>query len=189
MSDAYPSEFRRAVADEAYFRTSDGFENLALRKGVHVELLRKWVDEFHPPGPRPFDVMHCWIGNFAGDQTDFWAYVGDDDGAGSPMCAQFMEPVEIEPGEFLPTEFDYDLLYAELFPARQPVEEILQNSTFSTDEAEIAAISAARSLGVSEANALVCYGDPSIRVPEGAQFGDLIYLGGFPDSKRKETRP
>ena len=52
-----------------------------------------------------------------GSAGGFWTYRGDD-GGGSPMCTQFMEPVEIDPGEVVPPEFDYDL-YAAAIPTRR----------------------------------------------------------------------
>lgn len=174
-TEEYSLEFRRDVADEAYFRTTDGYENLAKRRGIPNALVWQWVEEFHPKGPQPNDVIHCWTGNFLGDKFAFYDYLGNDDGQGSAMLADMSEV----------GEFDYDLFYADFFDEPLPVADVLADATFSTDTAESAALAQALALGITTVNAVICYGDPLLVVPEGIVFRGLHYLGVYPDRPKR----
>lgn len=170
-TEEYSLEFRRDVADEAYFRTTDGYENLAKRRGIPNELVWQWVEEFHPKGPQPNDVIHCWAGTFPGDTYAFYDYLGNDDGEDSAMLADMGET----------GEFDYDLFYAEFFDEPIAIAAALADATFSTHSAEEAALAQAVELGIEHVNAVICYGDPSLVVPDGIVFRGLHYLGVYPD--------
>lgn len=175
-TEEYSLEFRRDVADEAFFRTTDGYENLAKRRGIPNELVWQWVEEFHPKGPQPNDVIHCWAGTFPGDTFAFYDYLGNDDGEDSAMLADMGES----------GEFDYDLFYAEFFDEPLPVADVLADATFSTASAESAALAQAVALGITRVNAVICYGDPSLVVPEGIVFRGLHYLGVYPDRPERK---
>lgn len=177
FTEEYTYEFRREIADEAYFRTTDGYENLAKRRGIPNELVWQWVEEFHPKGPQPNDVIHCWAGSFEGTEEAFFAYLGHDEGVDSAMLADMGET----------GEFDYDLLFAEFFTEPQPIADVLADATFSTVSAESAALAQAKALGMSRVNAVICYGDPMMKVPLGMSFRGLHYLGVYPDRPPKKS--
>lgn len=172
MIPEYSEDFRRDVADEAHFRTSDGFENLARRRGVRVERVFAWHNEFFRPPPRPFSVMHVWIGTFTGSHDDFWEYVGDDTGTPSQLLAD----------AGLDAELDYDLLCAELTDHPRAVADVLAE-TVCTPDAVTRAVSRAGELGISSANALVCSGDPELTIPADRDYRGLAYLGALDNTR------
>lgn len=188
----YSQKFKQQVANEAYCHTpAGGYPAVAEKYGIEAGLVFDWVAEFYPAPLPPFSFVHVWIGTTEQSEDAFMAYFAcaedywdnwEDKDQEEPTpeatgCGFCMDLGEA----YL---YDEDLLYCQYESQSKPVDNIVKDLPLSTDEAGRAILAACIAHGITRANAVFSYADPTQQVQDTERlYNGLRYLGLFKDKK------
>lgn len=181
-------KFRKTLVDEALNRTpSGGFHELERRHDLKPGTLFDWVKTLGPtPPPLPFSAQHFWIGNTRQTPQAFGKYFehadsywqlevediedAKDDVTGCGFCQDTGR-------KFL---YDEDLMLVILEANAQPVQQLVQMSTLESEKSIAAIVAACAERGITEANAMFVYSDPTEQIHEKDKlYNGLAYIGLF----------
>lgn len=184
----YSLEFRLALVNEALNRTpSGGFPELEKRHGLKPGTLFDWVKTLGPtPPPLPFSAQHFWIGNTHQNPEAFGKYFehsdsywqlevediedASDDVTGCGFCQDTGR-------KFL---YDEDLMLVIFEANALPVQELIQMSVLESEKSMAAIVAACAQRGITQANAMFVYSDPTEQIRETDKlYNGLAYIGLF----------
>lgn len=186
----HSQEFRQALVDEALNRTPrGGFPELEKRHGLKPGTLFDWVEKLGPTSPPlPFSALHFWIGNTGLSPEIFGEYfehadnyweleVEDIESASSDVTGcGFCQDIG---SKFL---YDEDLMLVIHEAQPMPVQELVQMSTLKSEKSLAAIVAACAERGITQANAMFVYADPTEPIPSRDKlYNGLPYLGLFSD--------
>lgn len=184
----YSQEFRQGLVDEALNRTpSGGFPELEKRHGLKPGTLFDWVKALGPtPPPLPFSAQHFWIGSTRQTPEAFGKYFehadsywqleiediedASDDVTGCGFCQDTGR-------KFL---YDEDLMLVLLEANDLPVQKLVQMSMLESKKSMAAIVTACAQRGITQANAMFVYSDPTEQIHEKDKlYNGLAYIGLF----------
>ncbi|CAM4386272.1 Immunity protein 22 [Comamonas aquatilis] len=180
--------FRKALVDEALHRTpTSGFAELEKRHDLRPGTLFDWVGELGPtPPPAPFSALHFWIGNtelnaeqfgkYFDHADSYWTQEAEDieSASNNVTGCGFCQDID---SKFL---YDEDLMLVIHESSSMPVQELVQMSTLGSDESLAAIVAACAQRGITQANAMFVYADPTEQIAQKDKlYNGLAYIGLF----------